>query len=53
MADFIDTGGKFLVCKPCIEERKIEEDDLIDGAATTTGATLNMMALEANATLVY
>ncbi|WP_457551719.1 DsrE family protein [Desulfobacula sp.] len=25
ISDFIEFGGKLLVCKPCIEERKIED----------------------------
>lgn len=50
---FISEGGKLLVCVPCIRERKIEECDLIEGAATTAAAALNQEILTANATLVY
>ena len=53
ISDFMEVGGKVLVCKPCIDERKIEEADLIDGARVTTGGALNMLALETNAQLVY
>jgi uncharacterized protein involved in oxidation of intracellular sulfur len=49
----MELGGKLLVCKPCVEERKIEASDLIDGAKVSTGGTLNMIALEADAQLVY
>jgi len=51
--DFIELGGKLLVCKPCIEEREIPETDLIQGARITAGGTLNVLALEADAQLVY
>ena len=50
---FIEAGGKLMVCVPCIQERKIEVSDLIDGAVPTAGGTLTMEILEANATLVY
>lgn len=51
--DYLELNGKLLVCKPCIEERKIKESDLIDGAMITAGGTLNMIALESDAQLVY
>ncbi|WP_022665611.1 DsrE family protein [Desulfospira joergensenii] len=53
MGDFMELGGKILVCKPCIDERKIQETDLIEGAQITAGGTLNVLALEADAQLVY
>jgi len=53
ISDFIELGGKLLVCKPCIEERKIEESNLIEGSETTTGTTLNLLALESDVHLVY
>jgi predicted peroxiredoxin len=53
VARFLAEGGKLLICVPCIRERKIEESDLIEGAATTAAAALNQEILTANATLVY
>ena len=53
IADYMELGGKLMVCKPCIEDRNIKESDLIDGAQITTGGTLNMLALESDAQLVY
>jgi len=50
---FLSEGGKLLVCIPCIRERKIEEADLIEGAAPTAAAALTQEILSANATLVY
>lgn len=51
--NFLDQGGKLLVCVPCIRERKIDESDLIEGAIPTAAAALTQEILSANATLVY
>ncbi|MCA1988081.1 MAG: DsrE family protein [Desulfarculus sp.] len=53
VSSFLDQGGKLLVCVPCIRERRITEEDLIQGAVPTAGAALTMEILSANATLVY
>jgi len=53
MSDFIELGGKMLVCVPCIKERNIEEKDLISGAETTAAGAVNIEALESDAVLVY
>ena len=52
--DFMEYGGKLLVCVPCIKERNIDEDsDMIDGAQTTAAGTLTVEALESDAVFVY
>lgn len=52
--DFMDQGGKLLVCVPCIKGRNIDEDsDMIDGAQTTAAGTLTVEALESDAVFVY
>ena len=52
--DFMDQGGKLLVCVPCIKERNINEDsDMIDGAQTTAAGTLTVEALESDTVFVY
>jgi uncharacterized protein involved in oxidation of intracellular sulfur len=53
IGDFLEFGGKLLVCKPCIEVRKIEVTDLVEGSEVTAGGTLNLLALESDAHLVY
>jgi len=53
VANFLNEGGKLLVCVPCIRERKILEADLIEGAQPTAAAALTQEILSANATLVY
>jgi uncharacterized protein involved in oxidation of intracellular sulfur len=51
---FVELGGKLLVCVPCIKERNIDETaDLIEGAETTAAGKLNLLAMEADAVLVY
>lgn len=51
---FVELGGKLLVCVPCIKERSIDEaNDLVEGAKTTAGGSLNLEALEADAVFVY
>ena len=50
---FMEAGGRLLACVPCLQERKIDVSDLIDGAVPTAGGTLTLEILEANATLVY
>jgi uncharacterized protein involved in oxidation of intracellular sulfur len=52
--DFMELGGRLLVCVPCIKERHIDEaDDLIEGSGTTAAGALNVEALEAKAVFVY
>lgn len=50
---FFELGGKLLVCQPCINERKISVDDLIEGAKPTGAGEVTKELLEAQATLVY
>lgn len=50
---FLELGGRLLVCIPCIQERKIDESDLIESAVPTAGGNLTLEILSANATLVY
>lgn len=53
MKNFLEAGGRILVCVPCIRERKIDESDLVEGAEPTAAAKLTLELLSANATLVY
>ncbi len=53
MESFKELGGILKVCKPCIAERHINEDDLIEGAEVTAGGALNVAAIEADAVLVF
>jgi uncharacterized protein involved in oxidation of intracellular sulfur len=53
IADYLAQGGEIHVCKPCMEERHIKDTDLIEGAQVTAGGTLNIMAVAADAQMVY
>lgn len=53
LSDFIELGGTIQVCGPCIKERGITPDDLIDGVTVTAAGQVNIAALEADAVFVY
>ena len=40
MNSFIEAGGKIFVCSPCFKKRKLDEDNLVDGALIVGGAKL-------------
>ncbi|OQY50353.1 MAG: multidrug transporter [Desulfobacteraceae bacterium 4572_87] len=50
---FLEQGGRLVVCVPCIQERKIAEEELIEKAVPMAGGSLTEEILSANATLVY
>jgi uncharacterized protein involved in oxidation of intracellular sulfur len=51
--DFVELGGRLLVCVPCIKERNIAETDLTSGAETTAAGAVNIEAMESDAVMVY
>jgi predicted peroxiredoxin len=54
VSEFVELGGKLLVCVPCIKERHIDEaTELVEGAQTTAAGALNVEAMESDAVLVY
>lgn len=54
LSEFLELGGRLLVCVPCIKERNIDEKtDLMEGVATTAAGALNVEATEAEAVFVY
>jgi len=53
LADFLELGGEIKVCAPCIKERGIDESDLVKGAVTTAAGQVNLLALEADAVMVF
>ena len=50
---FIELGGILLICTPCIQERRITEDMLVEAAQPIKAARVIMEILEATATLNY
>ena len=53
LTDFLELEGDLKVCVPCIQERNIDEADLVEGAQTSAAGALNLEAMEADAVLVY
>ena len=51
--DFLELGGKLLVCVPCMKGRNIEPSDLIEGAETTAAAKVTQEMLTAQVQLAY
>jgi predicted peroxiredoxin len=50
---FLEFGGKILVCIPCIQERQITNDMLIEKAEPAKAGRVVQEALEAKAVLNY
>jgi uncharacterized protein len=50
---FLEFGGSILVCIPCIEQRKITPDMLIQGAQPVKAARVVQEMLDAKAVLSY
>ncbi len=48
MRDFIDNGGKVMMCLPCIKSRSVDPSMLIEGVEPTTGTVMNDAFLEAD-----
>jgi predicted peroxiredoxin len=40
MKNFVAAGGKIYVCSPCFKRRKLDEQNLVDGAIMVGGAKL-------------
>ena len=52
--EFLELGGKLLVCVPCIKDRNMdEESELVTGARTIAAGALNIEATESKAVVVY
>jgi predicted peroxiredoxin len=50
---FIEQGGKIWVCTPCINERRITEDMLVEMAEPVTSGRVVEACVKANNTLCY
>lgn len=40
MSNFVEAGGTILVCSPCFNKRKLDENNLVAGAKIVGGAKL-------------
>lgn len=52
-SDFLELGGELHVCAPCIKERHIDASELPEGHKITAAGQVNLMAIKADAVLVY
>ncbi len=50
---FIPMGGKILVCIPCIEERKISKEDLVEGCELVKAGKLLHEVMNADQVMSY
>ncbi|NLU38137.1 MAG: sulfur reduction protein DsrE [Bacteroidales bacterium] len=50
---YIEMGGKLLLCSPCLKERNITRDYLIDGCEIIAAGTVISEVLSAKAVLTY
>jgi len=48
MRDFLDLGGKILICMPCIKSRKVDPSMLVEGVEPTTGTVVNEAIIDAD-----
>ena len=50
---FIELGGQLFLCSPCIKERSIDPEDLIEGAKLVAAGTVAGEVLSATSALTY
>lgn len=50
---FLENGGKLLLCTPCVKERGIAENELIEGSTLISAGTVITESLSAKAVLTY
>lgn len=53
MQDFIELGGRLLLCSPCLKERNIASEDLIEGSIIVAAATVVDEVLTAKSVITY
>lgn len=53
LKNFIELGGKLLLCSPCIKERKIAMDEIVEGAQLVAAGTVVDEVLTAKSVITY
>ncbi len=53
METFIELGGELLLCAPCIKERFITEEELMEGAKLIAAGTVVSEVLSAKSVITY
>lgn len=50
---YVEEGGKLLLCSPCLKERNISPEDLIEGSVIIAAGTVVTEVLSATNVLTY
>lgn len=50
---YLEAGGKWYLCGPCVGARKIEQSELIEGATIVGAAAFVAESLSADQSLIY
>jgi len=50
---FLEAGGRLLVCQPCLKKRSVEPNELIEGAVIVNAPTIIKEVAEATNVLSY
>jgi predicted peroxiredoxin len=50
---FIESGGKLLICSPCLKTRNITKEELIDGSTIIAAGTIVTEVLSAKSVVTY
>jgi predicted peroxiredoxin len=53
MTQFMEAGGKLMVCNPCMKARRIEPKDLLEGAIVVNAPTIVQELSEAKNVVSY
>lgn len=53
MDQFIEAGGTLWVCSPCYKKRKLDEENLVEGAKIVGGAKLVEFLSQGAASITY
>ncbi len=53
ITNFIELGGRIQLCSPCIKERHIEPEEILEGAQLVAAGTVVEEVLSAKAVLTY
>ena len=51
--NYLEMGGELLVCGPCVQSRKIDSSEFVQGATIVSAATFVAQISEAKNVLVY
>jgi len=51
--NFLESGGELVVCSPCMQERDMSEEELIDGARIGAAVEVLQIASECDVVLTF